>query len=85
MGILDYALWPRRSVLLARHHSISALKTLAKFTFRLPDSSHLLEYTLPLRISADKDLATAHELLAHAVLEPDAVLAAKTHERAALR
>ncbi len=85
MGILDYALWPRRSVVLARHHSVSALRTLAKFTIRLPDLSHLLQYTLPLRLSADKDLAAAHELIAHAVLEPDARLVQKTHERAALR
>jgi hypothetical protein len=85
MGILDYALWPRRSVVLARHHSVSALRTLAKLTIRLPDLSHLLQYTLPLRLSADKDLAAAHELIAHAVLEPDARLVQKTHERAVLR
>jgi hypothetical protein len=85
MGILDYALWPRRSIVLARHHSVSALRTLAKFTKRPPDLSHLLQYTLPLRLSAEKDLTLAHELIAHAVLEPDARLFKKTHERAALR
>jgi len=85
MGVLDYALWPRRSVVLARHHSVSALRTLAKFTIRLPDLSHLLEYTLPLRLSAEKDLAVAHDLIAHAVLEPDARLIHKGHERATLR
>ncbi|MGD0961270.1 MAG: FUSC family protein [Methylomonas sp.] len=85
MGILDYALWPRRSIALARHHSVSALRTLAKFTVRPPDISHLLQYTLPLRLSAEKDLAVAHDLIAHAVLEPDARLVKKVHERAALR
>ncbi len=85
MGILDYALWPRRSVVLARHHSVSALRTLAKFTLRLPDLSHLLRYTLPLRLSAEKDLSAAHDLLAHAVLEPDARLVDKIRERKALR
>lgn len=85
MGVLDYALWPRRSSLLARHHGVSALRTLAKFTLRLPDVSHLLNYTLPLRLSAEKDLAVAYELLAHALLEPDARLPHKAHERTALR
>ena len=85
MGILDYALWPRRSIVLARHHGISALRTLAKFTIRLSDRSHLLEYTLPLRLSADKDLAAAHELIVHAVLEPDARSSQKTHERVVIR
>jgi len=85
MGILDYALWPRRSVVLARHHSVSALRTLAKFTIRLPDLSHMVNYILPLRLSAEKDLSAAHDLLAHAVLEPDARLADKVHERTALR
>ena len=85
MGILDYALWPRRSIVLARHHSVSALRTLAKLTTRLPDKGHLLQYTLPLRLSAEKELAAAHELIAHAVLEPDSRLAKKTHERATLR
>ena len=85
MGILDYALWPRRSIVLARHHGVSALRTLAKFTLRLPDASHLLNYTLPLRLSAEKDLAVAHDLLAHALLEPDARLPHKAHERTALR
>ncbi len=85
MGVLDYALWPRRSIVLARQHSVSALRTLAKLTVRLPDKGHLLHYTLPLRLSAEKDMAAAHDLIAHAVLEPDARLAQKTHERAALR
>ncbi|WP_225616408.1 FUSC family protein [Methylomonas albis] len=81
MGVIDYALWPRRSIALARHHSIAALRTLASFTNRLPDVSHLLTYTLPLRLSAEKELAAAQDLLAHAVLEPDARLAEKVHER----
>jgi uncharacterized membrane protein YccC len=85
MGVIDYALWPRRSIALARHHSVAALRTLASFTNRLPDVSHLLTYTLPLRLSAEKELAAAQDLLAHAVLEPDARLAEKVHERAALR
>jgi uncharacterized membrane protein YccC len=85
MGVIDYALWPRRSIVLARHHAVSALRTLASFTKRLPDVSHLLNYTLPLRLSAEKDLAVAQDLLAHSVLEPDARLPEKVHERAALR
>lgn len=85
MGVLDYALWPRRSMVLARNHGASALRTLAKLTIRLPDPGHLLEYTLPLRLSADKELAAAHDLIAHAVLEPDARLSHKVHERAVLR
>ncbi|OQK15584.1 fusaric acid resistance protein [Methyloprofundus sedimenti] len=85
MAVLDYALWPRRSVVLARHHSVSALRSLAKFTTRLPDLSYMLNYILPLRLSAEKDLAAGHDLLAHAVLEPDARLIAKVHERTALR
>lgn len=85
MGVLDYALWPRRSSMLARHHCIAALRTLAKLTGRLPDPGHLLSYTLPLRLATEKDLAAAHELLAHAVLEPDARLPAKAQERTALR
>lgn len=85
MGVLDYALWPRRSIVLARHHCISALRMLSKFTIRLPDPGQLLEFTLPLRLSAEKDLAAAQDLIAHAILEPDARLADKTHERAALR
>ncbi|MGJ0428641.1 FUSC family protein [Methylobacter sp.] len=85
MGVLDYALWPRRSSVLARHHCIAALRTLAKLTVRLPDSGHLLSYTLPLRLATEKDLAAAHDLLAHAVLEPDARLPAKAHERTSLR
>ncbi|OAI19352.1 fusaric acid resistance protein [Methylomonas koyamae] len=85
MGVLDYALWPRRSSVLARRHCIGALRTLAKFTVRLPDPGHLISYTLPLRLAAEKDLAAAQDLLAHAVLEPDARLPDKLRERAALR
>lgn len=85
MGIIDYALWPRRSIVLARHHGVAALRTLANFTIRLPHVSHLLNYTLPLRLSAEKELAVAQDLIAHAVLEPDARIADKVHERAALR
>jgi multidrug resistance protein MdtO len=85
MGILDYALWPRRSIVLARHHSAAALHTLAKFTSRLPDLSLILKHTLPLRLSAEKDLATAQDLVIHAVLEPDARLIYKANERKAIR
>ncbi|WP_415880314.1 FUSC family protein [Methylomonas sp. TEB] len=85
MGVIDYALWPRRSTVLARHHSIAALRTLANFTSRLPDVSLLFTYTLPLRLAAEKQLAAAQDLLAHAVLEPDARLVERVHERAALR
>jgi len=85
MGVIDYALWPRRSIVLARHHSVAALHTLAKFTTRLPDLSLILKHTLPLRLSAEKDLAVAQDLVAHAVLEPDAGLNHKVHERTALR
>lgn len=85
MGVLDYALWPRRSITLARHHCVSALQTLAQFTIRLPDLSHLLKHTLPLRLSAEKDLAAAQDLVIHALLEPDARLADKAKDRTALR
>jgi multidrug resistance protein MdtO len=85
MGVLDYALWPRRSIMLARHHSVAALHTLAKFTTRLPDLSLILKHTLPLRLSAEKDLAAAQDLVIHAVLEPDARLTYKANERTALR
>ena len=85
MGLLDYALWPRRSVVLARHHCVTALKTLAKLSSRPLDAGHLLKRTLPVRLAAEKELAAAHDLLAHAVLEPDARLLAKAHERTALR
>jgi len=85
MGILDYALWPRRSIVLARHHTTAALHTLAKFTTRLPDLSLMLKSTLPLRLSAEKDLAAAQDLVIHAVLEPDARLTYKVNERTALR
>jgi len=81
MGILDYALWPRRSIVLARHHSAAALRTLAKFTTRLPDLSLMLKSTLPLRMSAEKDLAVAQDLVIHAVLEPDARLIRKINEQ----
>ncbi|PPD49595.1 MAG: FUSC family protein [Methylobacter sp.] len=84
MGLLDYALWPRRSIALARHHSVTALHTLAKLTARLPDVGLLLKSTLPLRLSADKDLAAAQDLVVHAVLEPDARLSHKLYERTAL-
>ena len=85
MGVIDYALWPRRSIVLARHHAVAALRTLAKFTIRLPDSTQLLSYILPLRLSTEKDLGAAQELIVHAILEPDARLTNKIHERAALR
>jgi multidrug resistance protein MdtO len=85
MGVLDYALWPRRSIVLARHHSAVALHTLAKFTTRLPDLSLMLKHALPLRLSAEKDLAAAQDLVIHAVLEPDARLTYKANERTALR
>ncbi|PPK73314.1 putative membrane protein YccC [Methylobacter tundripaludum] len=84
MGILDYALWPRRSIVLARHHSVAALHTLAKFTTRLPDLSLMLKSTLPLRLSTEKDLAVAQDLVVHAILEPDARLPHKVNERTAL-
>ena len=85
MGVLDYTLWPRRSIMLARHHSVAALHTLAMFTTRLPDLDQILKSTLPLRLSVEKDLAVAQDLVAHAVLEPDAGLNHKSHERTALR
>lgn len=84
MGILDYALWPRRSIVLARHHSAAALHTLARFTTRLPDLSLLLKHTLPLRLSAEKDLSVAQDLIIHARLEPDAGSSYKVNERTAL-
>jgi uncharacterized membrane protein YccC len=84
MGILDYALWPRRSIVLARHHCSAALHTLAKFTTRLPDLSLMLKSTLPLRLSADKDLAAAKDLVMHALLEPDARLTENVKERTVL-
>ncbi|MDD5462987.1 MAG: hypothetical protein PHG00_15365 [Methylococcales bacterium] len=45
MGILDYALWPRRSISLARIHSASAIHTLAQFTTRPPELGQMLKYT----------------------------------------
>jgi len=84
MGILDYALWPRRSIVLARHHIVAALHTLAKLTTRLPDLSQMLKYTLPMRLSAEKDLAAAKDLVIHALLEPDARLTGNVNERTAL-
>ncbi|MCK9623131.1 MAG: FUSC family protein, partial [Methylobacter sp.] len=84
MGVIDYALWPRRSIVLARHHSVAALHTLAKLTTRLPDLSLMLRHTLPLRLSAEKDLAAAQDLVIHAVLEPDARLIDKINERTTL-
>ena len=84
MGILDYALWPRRSIVLARHHCTAALHTLAKFTTRLPDPGLMLKSNLPLRLSAEKDLAVAQDLVIHAILEPDSRLIYKANERKAL-
>lgn len=84
MGVLDYALWPRRSIVLARHHGAAALHTLGKLTCRLPDLSQLLKHTLPLRLSAENDLGAAQVLVMHAVLEPDARLIDKVNERTAL-
>jgi len=84
MGVIDYALWPRRSIVLARHHGAAALYTLAGFTSRLPDLSLLLKHSLPLRLAAEKDLAAAQALVMHAVLEPDAGLVDKANERTAL-
>jgi multidrug resistance protein MdtO len=84
MGILDYALWPRRSVRLARDRGASALRALAKFTARPPEQNLPLKHTLPLRLSAEKNLAAAQELVGHAVLEPDAGLADKSNERTAV-
>lgn len=84
MGILDYALWPRRSIALARHHGASALRTLARFTTRPPDLRLMLKQMLPLRLSAEKELAVAQDLVVHAVLEPDARLPHKVKERAAI-
>jgi hypothetical protein len=69
---------------LARHHSAAALHTLAKFTTRLPDLSLMLKSTLPLRLSTEKDLAVAQDLVVHAILEPDARLPHKVNERTAL-
>jgi uncharacterized membrane protein YccC len=85
MGILDYALWPRRSIELARHHIATALHTIAKLTVRLPDISLMLKYALPLRLSSEKELAAAQDLVLHAILEPDARLPHKAQERNALR
>ena len=84
MGIIDYALWPRRSIVLARHHCTAALHTLAKFTSWLPDTGTMLKSHLHLRLSAEKDLAAAQSLVAHAILEPDARLTNKVKERQAL-
>jgi len=84
-GVLDYALWPRRSIVLARHHSAAALRMLAKLTSRLPDPSMIIKNTLPLRLSAEKDLAAAQDLVIHAILEPDARFIYKAQERTALR
>ncbi|QFY41476.1 FUSC family protein [Candidatus Methylospira mobilis] len=84
MGLLDYALWPRRSINLARNRSASALRTLAKLTARPQGQNLPLKRTLPLRLSAEKELAAAQDLLGHAVLEPDAGLADKMDERTAV-
>jgi multidrug resistance protein MdtO len=84
MGVIDYALWPRRSIVLARRHGAAALHTLAGLTSRLPDLSLLLKHTLPLRLAAEKDLGAARDLVMHAVLEPDAGSVDKANERTAL-
>ncbi|MEC4749437.1 FUSC family protein [Methylomicrobium sp. Wu6] len=84
MGVLDYALWPRRSIALARIHSASALHTIARFTAWPPELSQMLKSTLPLRLSAEKDLSAAQSFVIHALLEPDAGLADQIKERAAL-
>ncbi len=84
MGVLDYALWPRRSITLAAHHSAAALRALSRFSLRMQDASHLLSM-LPLRLAAEKDLAAATLLISHAVLEPDARFKSRMHKRAALR
>lgn len=84
MGVIDYALWPRRSIALARHHGAAALHTLARLTARLPDPGLIGRHTLPLRLSAEKELAAAQNLVMHAVLEPDAGLIHKADERTAL-
>ena len=84
MGIIDYALWPRRSIVLARHHCTAALNTLAKVTSWLPDAGLILQSHLPLHLSAKKDLAAAQGLVVHAKLEPDAKFIGKIKERQAL-
>ena len=84
MGVIDYALWPRRSITLARHHCAAALQTLAKLTARLPGPELIPKHLLPLRLTAEKELATARELVIHALLEPDARLSRKISERQAL-
>lgn len=84
MGILDYALWPRRSISLARIHSASALHTLAQFTTRPPELSLMLKRTLPLRLAVEKELSAAQSFVSHALLEPDAGLTDQIKERAAL-
>ena len=84
MGIIDYALWPRRSIVLARHHCTAALHTLAKVTSWLPDAGLILQSHLPLHLSAKKDLAVAQGLVVHAKLEPDAKFIGKIKERKAL-
>ena len=84
MGVLDYALWPRRSIVLARHHCRDALQTLAKFTTRLPEAGLLLKPALPLRLAAEKDLAISQDLVMHALLEPDAAISYRVNERTAI-
>ena len=84
MGVLDYALWPRRSINLARNRSASALRALARLTERPLEQNLPLKRTLPLRLSAEKDLAAAQDFISHAVLEPDAGLRDKIDERTAV-
>lgn len=84
MGVLDYALWPRRSLALARLHGAAALRALAGLAMRPTDLQHLLGKILPERLAAEKDLAAAEDLSLHARLEPDAVLAGRSAERQAL-
>ncbi|MDD2768614.1 MAG: FUSC family protein [Methylococcus sp.] len=84
MGVLDYALWPRRSISLARNRTASALQALAAFTARPADAYPLREKMLALRITADKNLASAQDFVGHAALEPDATIASTSREREAL-
>jgi len=84
MGVLDYALWPRRSIGLARNRVAAALRSLAEFTARPADEYPLRETMLALRLSADKHLEAAQTLIGHAVLEPDARTQAQSQRRAEL-
>ena len=84
MGILDYALWPRRSISLARNRTASALRALARFAPRPPEQNLLIRLLLPLRLSAEKNLAAAQDFISNAVLEPDAGVLEKIDERTAV-